>query len=209
MTVPDFDPSAVVTPEAPAIVPATPAAPEAPVTPEAPAAPKAPEAPKAEPAPFKPITSQEEFNKAIGVRIGQVQNQYADYDDLKAKAEKLAQIEQAELSAIEQRDATIKELNDKLAAAEAEKQKREFENLRAQVAEAKGIPKALASRLTGTTQAELEADADGLLELLPKAPIPVATPKPTPAGGGKPAVDPDDGQEIDVSVVDRFITRGY
>lgn len=49
------------------------------------------ENPNPDPAPkggeeFIPITSQEQLNRIIGQRINDVRSQYADYDDLKAKA---------------------------------------------------------------------------------------------------------------------------
>ncbi|MBX3311710.1 MAG: hypothetical protein KF916_02265 [Microbacteriaceae bacterium] len=46
---------------------------------------------------FTPITSQEDFDKAIQARIAREQSKYSDYADLKAKAEKLNQIEEANL----------------------------------------------------------------------------------------------------------------
>lgn len=46
--------------------------------------------PKPEPRPaddFKPITSQDELNRLVGERVARERAKYADYDDVKAKAE--------------------------------------------------------------------------------------------------------------------------
>lgn len=48
---------------------------------------------------FKPITSQEELNRVIGDRVKRAKP--ADYDDLKSKAARLDEIEQANQSEIE------------------------------------------------------------------------------------------------------------
>lgn len=110
--------------------------------------------PKNEPADgFKAITSQEELNKLIGERIGKVKSQFADYDDLKSKAEKLAEIEEANKTELQKAQEAAKQ-----AAERAEKAEREA--LRSTVAAEKGVP---ASALTGSTKEELEKAADDLL----------------------------------------------
>lgn len=80
-----------------------------------------------------------------------------------AAAQKLADIEES--GKTEQQ-----KLTDRLAQAELRAAAAESLLLRAEVASAAGVPAALAARLQGTTRAELEADAAGLLELLPGAP---------------------------------------
>lgn len=50
---------------------------------------------------FKAITSQEQLNRTIGERINAVKSQFSDYDDLKAKAARLDEIEEANKSEIE------------------------------------------------------------------------------------------------------------
>jgi hypothetical protein len=66
------------------------------------------------------------------------------------------------------------------------------QNIRLQVALAKGLDPALVSRLQGSTQEELEADADTLLGLVAPSTAP-KTPKPNPgqgtSGGGAPSID--------------------
>lgn len=62
---------------------------------------------------FKPITSQDEFNAAVADRVARVRNQFKDYSDLRAKAARLDDIEQASKSEMEK-------AIDRVAKAEAD-----------------------------------------------------------------------------------------
>lgn len=62
---------------------------------------------------FKPITSQEEFNRLLDDRLKRERAKYADYKDVKAKASKLDEIEQANKSEIDK-------AMDRVTKAEAE-----------------------------------------------------------------------------------------
>lgn len=70
---------------------------------------------------FQPITSQEELNRLIGERVARTKARYGDYDDLKAKAARLDEIEQANKSEAEKtadRIASLeRELNETRTAA--------------------------------------------------------------------------------------------
>lgn len=103
---------------------------------------------------FQAITSQEDFDKAIQARIARERAKIpADYDDLKAKAEKFAEWENSQKSEAqklqEERDKATADLASERAA-----------RIRAEVAATKGIP---ANLLSGSTQEELEASADALI----------------------------------------------
>lgn len=87
--------------------------------------------------------TQTEFDKKMGARLAEEREKFADYDELKARAE-------AADSAIAERD----ELQAKVEKAEAE-------NLRARVAADAGVP---ANLLTGTTEKELTESAQALAE---------------------------------------------
>lgn len=63
--------------------------------------------------PFTPITSQDDLNRIIAERVQRERGKYADYADLKAKAGRLDEIEQANKSEIEK-------ANDRATKAEAE-----------------------------------------------------------------------------------------
>jgi beta-glucosidase-like glycosyl hydrolase len=80
-------------------------------------------------------------------------------------------------------------LTQRLAAAEAKA-------LRAEIATAKGLTPAQAKRLVGSTQEELEADADEILEAFPVSPAakppPSDRPKPTLRGGNDPSDEPEE-----------------
>lgn len=119
---------------------------------------------------FKPITSQEDLNKVIGERVKRARP--ADYDDLKAKAAKFDEIEQAgktELQRLTEERDTLKQSGDTAAQQVA----------RLEVALAKGLTLTQAKRLVGATKEEFEADADELLADLGKK----ASPKPNSAQG--------------------------
>lgn len=113
----------------------------------------------------KPKTfTQEEVDRIVGDRLKRETAKYSDYDEAKAKAAKAD-------AADEKAKTENQKLLDRIDAAErkaldAERRSGEVEAeaLRFRVAAAKGLNPAQAKRLSGTTQEELEADADELLE---------------------------------------------
>ena len=103
---------------------------------------------------FNAPSSQEELDRIIEARLARERKRFQDYDDLKARAAKLSEIEESnktEAQKTAERLAELERQNAELATAK----------LRADVAIAKGVPAAL---LTGSTQEELEASADALIE---------------------------------------------
>lgn len=102
---------------------------------------------------FQAITSQEDFDKAIQARIARERGKFSDYDDLKAKAEKFAEWENAQKT-------EAQKAQERLEAAEKRAAELELKATRAEVAAAKGVPVEL---LSGGTQEELEAAADALI----------------------------------------------
>jgi len=102
---------------------------------------------------FTAPASQEELDRIIQARLDRERKKFADYDDLKTRAAKLAEIESANQTEAEKVQA-------RLDAAEKRASELESKALRAEVAAAKGVPVAL---LTGSTQEELEAAADALI----------------------------------------------
>jgi hypothetical protein len=102
---------------------------------------------------FAAPASQEELDRIIQSRLDRERKKFGDYDDLKARAAKLAEIESANQTEAEKVQA-------RLDAAEKRASELEAKALRAEVAAAKGVPAAL---LTGSTQEELEAAADALI----------------------------------------------
>jgi superfamily II DNA helicase RecQ len=110
---------------------------------------------------YNPPATQEELNKIIQSRVGRVEAKYADYDDLKSAAAKLAEIEAANqskeeklLKELEAAQKAIAERDEKLTQAE-------LRSLRSEIAREKNVP---AAHLSGFgTREEMEAAADELI----------------------------------------------
>lgn len=102
---------------------------------------------------FQAITSQEDFDKAIQARIARERSKFSDYEELKAKAAKFAEWEDAQKS-------EAQKAQERLDAAERRAAELELKAARAEVAAAKGVP---AELLSGGTQEELLASADALI----------------------------------------------
>lgn len=64
---------------------------------------------------FTPITSQDELDRRIGDRLARERSKFADYDDLKAKAEKFDQADAANKSELQKAQDALAERDAKLA----------------------------------------------------------------------------------------------
>lgn len=106
---------------------------------------------------FKPITSQDDLNRIIGERVKRAKP--ADYDDLKAKAAKLDEIEAANQTEAEKQAK-------RLADLEAELSTTRRDSLRLKIASAHGITDAddIDLFLTGTDEETLTKQALRLSE---------------------------------------------
>ena len=106
---------------------------------------------------FKPITSQDDLNRIIGERVKRAKP--ADYDDLKAKAAKLDEIEAANQTEAEKQAK-------RLADLEAELSTTRRDSLRLKIASANGITDAddIDLFLTGTDEETLTKQAKRLAE---------------------------------------------
>ncbi|MBA9002017.1 capsid assembly scaffolding protein Gp46 family protein [Thermomonospora cellulosilytica] len=105
-------------------------------------------------APAEKTFTQAELDRIVAERLRREREKYADYDDLKARAQ-----------AADASKSELQKLAERVEAAEKRAADMEAKALRAEVAQAKGLTPAQAKRLTGTTREELEADADELLEV--------------------------------------------
>lgn len=103
---------------------------------------------------FQAIESQEEFDKAIQARIARERAKFADYDQVKADAAELAKIRDSQKTEAQKQQDALDKAQRELAELSVAK-------TRAEVAAAKGVPAAL---LSGSTQEELEASADALIQ---------------------------------------------
>lgn len=125
---------------------------------------------------FTPITSQDDLNKIINGRLQREKAKFADYDDVKAKASKYDELEEAKKSEVQReregREAAERELTEL-------RTRQEIDNLAESVAKDTGVPKHL---LTGSTEEEMRAKATELLEWQGASTKP-RSPRPNPAQG--------------------------
>ena len=80
----------------------------------------------------------------------------------------------------------------------------EAENLRLRVAVKHGLPENLAKRLSGSTEEELLADAEELLDLMGGKKPPTNQPKEKLRGGGDPTQAVDESQDVDKFAEEMF-----
>jgi len=110
--------------------------------------------------------TQAEVNSFLKKDREKMSAKYADYDDLKAKAEKLDEIEAANKSELEKANERAAKLESELnAIKEAEK----LRVIREEVAKNTGIP---AHLLTGTTKEQCEEQAAAIADFAKPAPYP-------------------------------------
>lgn len=110
---------------------------------------------------FTPPASQEELNKIIEKRLERERSKFGDYDDLKAKAAKLDDIEAANKSELEK-------ANEAKTAAEQAAEQAKSEALRWKVAAKHGISDEDAELfLTGTDEQTLTKQAERLADRKP------------------------------------------
>lgn len=138
---------------------------------------------------FKVIETQEQLDAIIKERIARAEakaeEKYADYDSLKAQlSEKDEQI--TALSS------QLKETTDKVAGYDEQIKGLEgkisayaTDAVKTRVAHEIGLPYELASRLNGSNEDEIKADAKKLKDAtkLFSAPVPLGTPEPVNNGG--------------------------
>jgi hypothetical protein len=107
---------------------------------------------------FKPITTQEDFNKAIAERVSRERAKFADYNDLKAKAAKVDE-------ALEAGKTAEQKFNDRLAALEQELNSTRSQALRARIQAKFSVSDEDAQLLlTGTDEETLTAQAQRIAQ---------------------------------------------
>ena len=116
---------------------------------------------------FTPIETQEDFDRAIRERIERERAKYSDYDELKAKAAKFDEAEEARKTELEKAQARINRLE---AAAKARDEADRARAMREKVSKETGVP---AELISGTDEESMTEWARGVAAFA-KARVPAA-----------------------------------
>ena len=100
--------------------------------------------------------TQEELNAIVGKRLAEEKSKFADYEDLKAKASKFDEMEEANKSELQKATERANALESELKAM---KSAEEIRLMREKVANETGIPLNL---LNGSTEEECKAQAEAI-----------------------------------------------
>lgn len=100
--------------------------------------------------------TQDELNAIVGKRLAEEKSKYSDYEDLKAKASKLDELEEANKTELQKATERANALESELKAM---KSAEEVRLMRENVAKETGIPTNL---LTGTTEEECKSQAEAI-----------------------------------------------
>ena len=106
---------------------------------------------------FKPITSQEALDAIVKERVARERRKYADYDELKAKAEQYDKAAEADKSELEKATARAERAEARARAYEAERARAEAV---AEVARETGVDPDVLALTRGDTAEELAANAE-------------------------------------------------
>lgn len=109
---------------------------------------------------FNPISTQEDLDKIISARLERERGKYADYSDLKAKAARLDELEEANKTELEKAHSRAEKAEAKLKELEHTAQVREWKD---EVAKELGVP---SRALAGNSLDEIKAHGAVLAELL-------------------------------------------
>jgi hypothetical protein len=138
---------------------------------------------------YTPPASQADLDRIIADRLSRERAKFADYDTLKSQADKLAEIEAAQLTESEKAAARLAELEAEVAGYKTQQQVAAW---KAEVEKTTGVP---AAALAGSSLEEIQAHAETLKSLItpaPRGPI-------VPTEGNRPTGDrPDQLTRADV-----------
>jgi hypothetical protein len=137
---------------------------------------------------FTPITSQADLNKIISERVTRERAKFADYNDVKAKADRLDQIEKSNQTEAERTAQRIADLETEIANSR-------LDSARHRVAAAHGITDAedIALFLTGTDEDTLTKQAQRLADRTADR---MKQGNKVPPEGGNPKSPPDPNAQV-------------
>jgi len=115
---------------------------------------------------FKPITTQEEFDAAIKVRLAREKEKYGDYDQLKSRVTELEEENVGLKSTIEANHKSKADSDKQLEEMQKQIAGYETASLRTRIALQNGLPYDLADRLQGTDEESFKADAERLASFI-------------------------------------------
>jgi len=120
---------------------------------------------------YTPPATQADLDRIIADRLSRERGKFADYDDLRSKAERLAEIEEANKTEAEKQAEQLTALQAKVQEYETREQ---IAAWKAEVSRETGVP---ANVLAGSSLDELKAHAEQLKPLIAETQAPV---KPQP-----------------------------
>ncbi|WP_422445977.1 capsid assembly scaffolding protein Gp46 family protein [Thermoanaerobacterium sp. DL9XJH110] len=110
--------------------------------------------------------TQEDLDRIINERLAREREKYKDYNELKKAAEELKKIKESQMSEAEKLQAKLVEYERAMADKELELATLRAEQIKTKVLTEMGLPLSWASRIFGTTEEEIKADAEELKKLL-------------------------------------------
>lgn len=145
---------------------------------------------------FTPITTQEEFDKAIKGRLAQkdreLEEKFKDY----LSPDKVSELKKDYENKLEESKRLVKEAQDKLkenessvAELKARAEKAESSILKSKIAHQHKLPMELADRLVGETEEDLNKDAESLASIVGSGSTPPLYTRETNNAGGATAND--------------------
>lgn len=133
---------------------------------------------------FTPITTQEQFDEMIKSRLERertsTMKQYADYDSLKTANATLQKSLEEASKGKEDLTKQIADLNSQISGLKTEE-------LKTKVAVSVGLPLEMRSRLTGSTEDEIKADAEALMKFVAPKQMPLKSNEPQAASSEEAA----------------------
>lgn len=138
---------------------------------------------------FKIIETQEQFDEAISSRIGALQAKHSEATaELQKQIEALT-AENADLNkSITDSAEKYKAYDETLADLQGKIKGYELKDMKLRVASEIGLDHKAIAYLSGDTEEEIRANAEGLASLIPKKIAPVANPEPTPTNSEEQAL---------------------